>query len=221
MIQNIFLVAFFIVFGFLIIAECKTNKRLRYLCMISLMPLLIGYYIFSLPIAQISLLLVVALVFGYLGDIFLMFDKEEFFIFGLGSFLFGHIFYIIVFLLSISNFMLFPLWAILLVIPSIFIIIYVLKNTLGKLGEVMIPTYIYMGVIFTMGLCSILRFASSNLTSAFLVWLGANLFMLSDGMIALNKFNKEIPNGELYIKITYIFAQFFITLGLILGALYI
>ncbi|TFG21912.1 MAG: lysoplasmalogenase [Promethearchaeota archaeon] len=218
MIQYIFLVGFFLMVGILLYAEAKHNMKIRYVCMLSLMPLLLLYYIFSLSIVQINWLIVIALIFGYLGDIFLMFNKEEFFVFGLGSFLLGHIFYIIAFLLSISNIMMFPIWTILLVLPSLFVVFYVIKRTLGKLGEVKVPTYIYIGVIFFMGFCAILRFASFDLTSAIIVWLGANLFMLSDGMIALNKFDKDIPKGEIYIKLTYVLAQFFIILGVLIGS---
>jgi len=218
-IQFIFIIIFFILLGVLLFAEEKENAKIRYVCMTLLMPLLLLYYIFGVPPNSINGLIIVAVIFGYLGDLFLMFHKEKLFIFGLGSFLFGHIFYIIAFLLSLKNIAAFPLWGLLFVLPSIAVIIKVFRKTQGKLGDIQIPIYFYMGVIFVMGFCAILRLAELNVLSFFLVWLGANLFILSDGMIALNKFDEEFPHAELYIKITYVLAQFFIVQGIVLAAL--
>ena len=217
MIEYFILGLFFALLGVLLYAEAVENVKIRYVCMSTLMPLLILYYYASVPFASLNWLIVVALIFGYFGDLFLMFRRDDFFIYGLGSFLVGHLFYIIAFLLSIDSLFTFPVWGLLFIIPSVPIILIVVKRTKGKLGKVKMPTYVYMGVIFLMGLCSVLRFASFTSISFYLVWIGANLFMLSDGMIALNKFDKKIPYGEVWIKLTYVLAQFFIAQGFILG----
>lgn len=221
LISVLILIPFFILLGVLLYAEHETvhNIKLRYMCMISLVPLIVLYYLLSVPLDRINWLVLIGLIFGYGGDIFLMFDKEEYFIFGLGSFLVGHIFYILGFLFSIVDFMLFPLWGILLIIPSVLIVGVVLIKTLDKMGDLKVPTLVYVGVIFTMGFCTILRLASFDGLGFFFVWLGAQSFMASDGMIAIKKFHGNFKLDEIWIKLTYVLAQFFIAQGIIISAL--
>ncbi len=49
-----------------------------------------------------------------------------------------------------------------------------------------------------------------------LVFVGSLLFLLSDTMIAFNKFHSDIPMAGFLIMITYIAAQYLIMRGLIL-----
>ena len=65
------------------------------------MPLLLIYYILS--VAEVNKLIVIALVFGFMGDVFLMLPKgKNNFILGLGSFLIGNVCYVFLFLEGIS-----------------------------------------------------------------------------------------------------------------------
>jgi len=218
-IQIIAFILFFVILGVLLLIEVKDNEKGRYLCMILLMPILLLYYFSSVPLEQINWLIVIALLWGYAGDIFLMFDREDFFIYGLGSFLLGHIFYIIAFLLSIVNIMAFPVWGIILFIPEIVLLIFALQKIKGKMDDMTIPTLVYVGVIGTMGICAILRLAQFDSLGFLFVYLGAMFFMLSDSLIAINKFDEEIKHGEVIIKLTYGLAQFFIAQGIIFSTL--
>ncbi len=49
-----------------------------------------------------------------------------------------------------------------------------------------------------------------------LVFAGSLLFLLSDSMIAFNKFHSDIPMAGFLIMLTYIAAQYLIMRGLIL-----
>ena len=218
-IQIIAFILFFVILGVLLFIEVKDNEKGRYLCMIVLMPIILLYYFSSVPLEQINWLIIIALLWGYAGDIFLMFDREDFFIFGLGSFLMGHIFYIIAFLLSILNIMAFPIWGLLLFIPEVILLFFALQKIKGKMDDMTIPTLVYIAVIGTMGICTILRLAQFDGLGFLFVYLGAMFFMLSDGLIAVNKFNEKIKHGEVIIKLTYGLAQFFIAQGIIFSAL--
>jgi uncharacterized membrane protein YhhN len=171
-------------------------------------------------VAQYNWLLILALIFGYLGDIALMIGREgKWFMMGLGSFLIGHIFYIIAFLLSITDITQFPIWGFLLFIPSIgvaLIFIYMIK---GKMGDLQKPTLIYIIVITVMSLTATLRFAELQGPSFLMVWIGSLLFMIADGIIALDKFHKEIPHSRVYVMIPYGLAQFLIVQGLLFAVL--
>ena len=54
------------------------------------------------------------------------------------------------------------------------------------------------------------------MTSFKLVFIGSLLFLLSDSMLAFNKFHSEIPLAGFLIMLTYIAAQYLIMRGLIL-----
>ena len=87
------------------------------------------------------------------------------------------------------------------------------------MDDMTIPTLVYVAVIGTMGVCSILRLAQFDSLGFLFVYLGAMSFMLSDGLIVMNKFDKEIKHGEVIIKLTYGLAQFFIVQGIIFSSL--
>jgi uncharacterized membrane protein YhhN len=183
-----------------------------------LMPLIILYYVFGVGFESIYWLLIIALVFGWLGDIFLMLGHEgNWFMLGLGSFLIGHIFYIILYLIINKNILMFPVWGLVLLIPSIFLALFFYSKIHGKMGDLTIPTIIYLITIFTMSVCATLLLSEFNSISFLFVYLGPILFMISDGMIALDKFNKPIPKNGVYVMFTYGLAQLFIAQGILLS----
>jgi uncharacterized membrane protein YhhN len=55
-----------------------------------------------------------------------------------------------------------------------------------------------------------------NKRSFQLVFIGSLLFVISDSMIAVDKFYGEIPQAGFWIMLTYISAQYLIMRGLIL-----
>ncbi|MFO8017151.1 MAG: lysoplasmalogenase [Promethearchaeia archaeon] len=215
MLHIIFLILFFADYGLHLYGTYLEHKKLRWVTKPLLLPFIIVVYI-SGAFPDLNILLIIGLIFGWLGDIFLMIDREEkWFILGLGSFLMGHIFYIIIFLLSIPNLLDFSFLGILYLIPAALIALYVLYRIKGKMGDMTKPVLIYMGVIFLMGLSAVLRYAGGQEISFFLVLIGSILFIISDGLIALDKFHKEIDQVHVYIMATYAIAQFCIAYGFI------
>ena len=80
-----------------------------------LMPLLAIYYILS--VAEVNKFIVMALVFGFMGDVFLMWPKRKNnFMLGLGAFLIGHFCYVLLFLQGISFAKDVPVWFYLIII---------------------------------------------------------------------------------------------------------
>jgi len=200
----------------------KRNKKVEFLTKPLLMPLLILYYIFQLNLIGIDSLIVLALIGGWLGDIFLMWENDEKkFMLGMVSFLLGHIFYIISFLIGIgSNFLAFPIWGLLLILPIVINLVLTFPKFKNHLGDFKIPVFVYMIVIIIMHFTAILRLAVLEFfnPSFYLVWLGSMLFIVSDSLIAIRAFNKEFdyPGKAILAMITYILAQYFIVQGLII-----
>lgn len=75
---------------------------------------------------------------------------------------------------------------------------------------------IYALSLILMSMMALNRSGRVGAMSFKLVFIGSLLFLLSDSMIAFNKFHSEIPLAGFLIMVTYISAQYMIMRGLIL-----
>ena len=180
-----------------------------------LMPVLTLNILSHIPRKQDSILIIVALIFSFLGDVFLMLDQSTplFFIMGLVAFLLTHIFYIIYFLKISSGKRSFlskhPI-VILLVACYGGGLLYVLAPFVGDL---LLPVIIYAITICTMFLCSIHVYYKVNRRSGNLFIAGAMLFVISDTLLAINKFYAAFAVAPFLIMLTYCSAQYLIVSG--------
>jgi len=157
-------------------------------------------------------LMLLALSFSLLGDVLLMFvhKSANFFISGLIAFLIAHVFYILTFLKTRNKKKSSTPFSIILLIYAA-IIFYFLHDGLGNL---LIPVIIYMSVILFMAISAFLRKSSTLKVSYDFVFFGAILFMISDSLLALNKFYQPFCFADLGIIFTYALAQLFIVFGI-------
>jgi uncharacterized membrane protein YhhN len=168
-------------------------------------------------------LIFIGLLFGWIGDIVLMFNSEDLFVFGLASFLIGHILYIAAFIHHIrkSSHKLSAINKIgLSLLPLFYLIVlytYLFPHITGneKNQPFLIPVTVYAITIVTMSLFALWRIGSSNKISVAFIILGAFVFMISDSLIALNKFVAPFQHADLFIMFTYCLAQLCITIGII------
>ncbi|MFX1313012.1 MAG: lysoplasmalogenase [Promethearchaeota archaeon] len=224
MIEYIFLVLFFIIALIELFAEYKDNKKIEYCSKPLLMPLLILFYIFGVingvSLAKVDWLIVIALLGGCAGDIFLMLeDQDKWFLFGMGAFLINQIFYIISFLLSITDYTGFNLLGLFLLGPTILILIFMVPRFINQTEDMKIPVLVYMIAIVLMHVVAILRLTEFQGLPFVLIYIGSISFIFSDATIALNKWGREISYARLIIMTTYLMAQFYIILGALLTAL--
>lgn len=165
---------------------------------------------------NIEKLVAVGLFFGCLGDIFLMLN-ENMFVAGLASFLIGHILYVIAFSKQTSAKALSKHKSYILIAGILASFSYYLYNILKpSLGPLKIPVILYIIVIAAMAFFAYTRRYQTNTLSFIICLIGALLFIFSDSILALNKFVAYLANSGLYIMSSYILAQYFITLGIIL-----
>ena len=154
-----------------------------------------------------------ALLFSWIGDIFLLFDN--YFVPGLISFLTAHIFYIHAFVrLSNKESNKVPF----IFITSLFVITYLtafLALIKGSLGDMMIPVFVYGIVISVMLWVALNRKNKTSSKSFYITAVGACLFVLSDSLIAWNMFHSTIMYADFLIMVTYLSAQVMIVSGLI------
>ena len=153
---------------------------------------------------------VVALALSLVGDVFLMLPESELnFIGGLGSFLLGHVAYIVG-ILSMHQ----------TTTPRLVVGIVLVLVGIATLGQTIVrgayrtdkifgvPVALYIGVISTM-------VALAISTGRPVLIVGALLFFASDACIGWSKFVKEFPGYRMAIITTYHLGQ----VGLLLGLL--
>jgi uncharacterized membrane protein YhhN len=91
-------------------------------------------------------------------------------------------------------------------------LIYLLYNNLDGMR---LPVIIYTIVILTMLEAAINRYGKVNRLSFILVLTGAILFVISDSLIALNKFGFPFMFSGVAVMTTYIAAQYLIVAGIL------
>jgi len=157
--------------------------------------------------------MLIALTLSLIGDVLLMFDEisTSFFLFGLISFLLAHVFYILVFLEKKNNLKK-PISFITVLIIYAFGLFYILYDGLENM---LIPVVIYMLAILTMAVTAALRKGKVPNLSYNLVFIGVLLFLISDSILAVNKFYGDVAYEHILIMSTYAFAQFCIVMGII------
>jgi uncharacterized membrane protein YhhN len=161
-----------------------------------------------------------AFAFSWLGDILLLFSSKgmHWFLAGLVSFLVSQLLYIQVFSKTIalsekSSFIKSRLYMVLGFL-AYGIIVY---SFIGENQEPVMKVAIiaYMFAILTMSAMALNRKGTCNHSSFLLVFAGSLLFLISDTLIAINKFYTPIPFERISVMGTYVAAQFLIMKGLI------
>ena len=147
-----------------------------------------------------------ALGFSVLGDMILELPQQLPFALGLGSFLIAHIMYIRRFLIAPVTKIWWPIAPISLYCGILFW--YMIPN----LGPLLVPVFLYILVIATM-LWSANIFSHTH--KNYLPFIGAVFFVLSDSLIAINKFIVPFSQARYSIIITYWLAQYLIIIPLI------
>ena len=165
---------------------------------------------------RIYIILFAGLVFSWAGDMALELSSKNgnIFVLGLACFLFAHISYILVFLLTPGkNYI--QKHRLYILIPVVFYGIVLVSFLYKYLSDMRIPVILYTIVILTMLAGAINRKEKVNLMSYTMVLAGAIFFVISDSVIAINKFSNKFESAETIIMSTYIIAQYLIVSGYI------
>lgn len=181
-----------------------------------LIPLIIGVWFYVEKYYRIYLVL--ALIFSWLGDVLLLFVEQNqlYFLLGLGAFFMAHIFYIVLFRRIISsNSNTNPTNIVLLVIAVLFYD-FVLTSVLWvHLGDLKYPVLLYSIVLSGMLFTALIASKQLNSSSKIQLIIGAILFVISDSLLAINKFYLPFQAASIMIMFSYIAAQYLIVLAII------
>jgi len=148
------------------------------------------------------------LVCSLAGDVFLMLPTDQF-IAGLASFLIAHLFYIAAFTYGRpfrSSF----LSAVPFVIYGILIFMFLLPH----LGDMKLPVLAYIIVILIMGWRAWERWNQAGERLALLAFFGAILFIISDSVLAVNRFRGHFETANALTLSSYFIAQWLIAFSI-------
>lgn len=193
---------------------------LRFITKPLLMIFLALYFYSSVQKNAFTKSILLAIIFSFGGDVALMFQGNApiYFILGLGSFLVAHLFYAYG-MVKYANFHQGILmkkwwWSLPFLVYGAGLVYFLWAD----LSDMTIPVVVYSIAIMTMGLSALNMTGRVSKSVALYILLGAILFILSDSVIALNKFKSDdlhIPMPNLIIMVTYILGQFLIVEGVV------
>lgn len=153
------------------------------------------------------------LFFSWTGDVLLMFQQNNslFFLLGLSAFLIAHIFYILFFNMVRSNENVRGNgWLLLIVMVYFFSLITLLYPHLGGMK---LPVLVYGIVISCMFMLAMHMLFIKNKTAGKWMMIGALFFVISDSLLAVNKFYQSFSPAGVVIMLSYGLAQLFIIEG--------
>ncbi|HSK73527.1 MAG TPA: lysoplasmalogenase [Pyrinomonadaceae bacterium] len=187
-----------------ICAKMRENTLLQYIFkpLTMLAIILLAILNASSPLTFYQKMIIIGLIFSTVGDVFLIDSRR--FVQGLISFLLTHICFIIAFF-STPN------------LPSlIFYLAYVafFLSVLWKhLGNLKIPVFFYSVALALMSWFALSRYFELIDLKSLFTFLGSVSFVVSDSLLAFNKFKSPFPFAEILILSTYFAAQWLIALS--------
>ena len=153
--------------------------------------------------------IILGLIFSLGGDILLMLPFDLF-VFGLASFLIAHLIYVYSFSIE-YHFRL-------KVLPIILSLVYgfgVFRILSPGLGDMRIPVAVYILVIMSMGYTAWNQWQHVRSRWALMAFIGALFFVLSDSVLAFNKFYQPFAIARGLSLTTYFTAQWLIARSII------
>ena len=150
-----------------------------------------------------KVMIITGLVFSIMGDVFLMPPSDRF-VAGLVAFLIAHLFYIGAFVPAIGAFRWWPL------VPFALFGLGVYLYLAPSLGKLKLPVLLYVGVIMVMAWVAWERWLQTGQSGALLAAFGAVLFVISDTILALNRFRVPFKSARFFNLTTYFTAQWLI-----------
>ena len=196
-------------------ASMMRIKALRNISKIFIIPLLIILYIISTN--TIKPFFIAALLFSWLGDLFLIKKGYLFFSFGGISFGLAHIFFMVTYFPYIH------LNGIELIIVCIIALLYLtivaiyFKNLRTYLPKLLFPPMVlYLLANASMNCFAFALFISNPSILTFIIYIGGLLFFISDcNLFAVRFMVEDKKQNHFIVMLTYIIAELLIVIGII------
>ena len=211
----VFLAIFVVSTAIHLYASLKKNTKLRNITKPFLLLSLLGFYVLSAR--SVSVAIVLALIFSWIGDVLLIPKGNKWFTAGGIAFMISHAFFIAGYCREI-DFAAIPVAVIVLLaaffIAAVAFIFSKLKPHLPK--ALFYPMFLYLLINGAMNCFAIFRCISSPSAATLTTAIGAALFFISDTSLFFVRFKKD---GRLQthfvVMLTYSIGELLIVLGLL------
>lgn len=194
-----------------LIACYKRYPKTRTATKVLLMPLLCLFY---LSVArEIRLLVVAAILFGWIGDVLLLLErKNTFMLLGIIAFALGHVCYISAILAA------YPHPGLQILIPLALLAAWITFVCMKLLPyapkSLRVPGLIYAILLSGTCLSALYELLCTCKGAYAIAFVGGLFFMLSDTLLTGQQYRKELRHGNFYVMLTYILAQLLLIVGL-------
>ncbi len=197
-------------------ASLKQDKHLRDISKPFILPALIGFYCFSVETIRATVIL--ALLFSWIGDLFLILKGVKWFTVGGISFMISHFFFVLSYLKDVDFQKVPVIWIIILAVfffVTVSIIFSRLKPHLPK--PLFYPMFLYLLINGTMNCFAVFRFISDPGMAGIITVIGAGLFFISDSSLFFVRFDRTSRlKTHFLVMLTYSIGEFLIVLGLVM-----
>lgn len=165
-------------------------------------------------------LIYVGAFLGMLGDIFVVIKNKKYFNFGVLCFLLGHICYAVEALLFLNNktFEWFEYLILLLSFAFVYVCLFAFTKKFAKKKTDVFGSGLYYGSLVAFLALMIILYINNGLF-LYLSIIGLSFFVISDIIILYTKYIKKFKRNDFYIMLTYLLAQFFLVMSLVLSVL--
>ncbi len=209
-----------------IAGEMYGSHTLVFVCKPMMMVILSSWFFFNSRRVgdRFTLLIQAGLFFSLIGDVALMFQHlDDFnFLIGLGAFLIAQLCYAMGFFQSYNNAGT-ARGNLISAVIAVFMVAYgyFFASRLMRLVDetIELPLGIYTAAITLMGIAAAFRLGRTFLRSFIMVFLGALFFILSDSLLAIDRFFEPLSYARWAVMLTYAIAQVLIVSGALVHVL--
>ena len=213
--KTVFLAVFILSTAVHLYASLKKDTRMRNLTKPFILLSLLGFY--ALGAASPAAVILLALLFSWLGDVLLIPKGVKWFTAGGIAFMISHIFFIAGYRKDVVFSEIPPAVIVLLAaffIAAVALIFSRLRPHLPK--ALFYPMFFYLLINGTMNCFAIFRCVSLSSAAGLVTAVGAVLFFISDSSLFFVRFNKESRlKTHFLVMLTYSLGEFLIVLGLL------
>lgn len=196
-------------------ASAKYAKTLRNITKPLLLSSLLGFYVFAA--GEVSITVVLALFFSWLGDVLLMKPSVKWFAAGGVSFMVSHALFIVSYFDRLDFSKINPVLIVVLGALFAAAVVYVfniLKPYLSK--ALFYSMFFYLLVNGTMNCFALFRMISCFEPATVLTCIGAFLFFISDSSLFVVRFKKDgKKRSHFIVMLTYTIGELLIVMGLL------
>ena len=216
--KYLFLFLFFLFSTIHLVHSWQDDSKKRAMTKPFLLLSLAAYYAFAAK--TLSIVLLLALLTSWLGDVLLIRKGHKWFILGGISFLASHVLFVCVFTPTIQwstvPWVLIALLAVAYYGISLKVMLAVQKST-PKL--MLVPMFLYLLANSTMNLFGLMRLLTMQTAGSIVAFAGAVLFFISDCTLFLVRYYPKtdaVFKRHFPVMLTYLTGEFLITLGMLL-----